>query len=71
MGLNDGRLQTDQTVANLRRLVETIRDLGGRHVTVAQLPTKIPPFAPSPSVSTPRCGSSPIVRADRLASISG
>ena len=45
MGLNDGRLQTDQTVANLRRLVETIRDLGGRHVTVAQLPTKIPPFA--------------------------
>jgi len=44
-GLNDGRLHTEQTIANLRRLVETIRDLGGRHVTVAQLPTKIPPFA--------------------------
>ena len=44
-GLNDGRLRTDQTIANLRRLIETIRGLGGRHVTLAQLPTKIPPFA--------------------------
>ena len=44
-GLNDGRLHTEQTIANLRRLVETVRDLGGRHVTVAQLPTKIAPFA--------------------------
>jgi len=44
-GLNDGRLQTEQTIANLRRLIETIHGLGGRHVTLAQLPTKIPPFA--------------------------
>ena len=44
-GLNDGRLQSEQTIANLRRLIETIRDLGGRHVTLARLPTKIPPFA--------------------------
>ena len=44
-GLNDGRLQTQQTIANLRRLIETIRGLGGRHVTLAQLPTKIPQFA--------------------------
>lgn len=44
-GLNDGRLQTPQTIANLRRLIETIRGLGGRHVTLARLPTKIPQFA--------------------------
>jgi cholinesterase len=44
-GLNDGRLQTEQTIENFRRLIETIHDLGGRHVTVARLPTKIPQFA--------------------------
>ena len=44
-GLNDGRLRTEPTVANLRRLIEMLRGLGGRHVTLAQLPTKIPQFA--------------------------
>jgi hypothetical protein len=44
-GLNDGGLETDTTVANLRHLIEILRDAGGRHFTVAQLPTKIPQFA--------------------------
>src|SRR3954471_15603243 len=43
-GLNDGGLPTETTVANLRHLVELLRDTGGRHVTVAQLPTKIAQF---------------------------
>lgn len=44
-GLNDGGLQTEQTTENLRHLIELLRDVGGRHFTVAQLPTKIPQFA--------------------------
>jgi len=44
-GLNDGRLQTDQTIANLRHLIGSLRDLGGRHITLAKLPTRIPQFA--------------------------
>jgi len=44
-GLNDGGLPTETTVANLRHLVELLRDTGGRHVTVAQLPTKIAQFS--------------------------
>lgn len=44
-GLNDGGLETATTTANLRRLIELLRDAGGRHFTVAQLPTKIPQFA--------------------------
>jgi phospholipase/lecithinase/hemolysin len=44
-GLNDGGLQTETTIANLRQLIEILRDLGGRHFTVAELPTKIPQFA--------------------------
>jgi phospholipase/lecithinase/hemolysin len=44
-GLNDGGLQTEATTANLRQLIEVLRDLGGRHFTVAELPTKIPQFA--------------------------
>jgi hypothetical protein len=44
-GLNDGRLPTETTLANLRRLIELLRDLGGKHFTIALLPVKIPQFA--------------------------
>jgi len=44
-GLNDGGLPTETTISNLRHLIEILRDLGGRHFTVAQLPTKIPQFS--------------------------
>jgi cholinesterase len=44
-GLNDGRLATETTIAHLRRHIEVLRDLGGRHFTVALLPTKIPQFS--------------------------
>lgn len=44
-GLNDGRLETATTVANLRQELQTLRELGGRHFTIALLPTKIPQFA--------------------------
>jgi len=44
-GLNDGGLPTETTIANLRHLIEILRDLGGRHFTVAQLPTRIPQFS--------------------------
>jgi hypothetical protein len=44
-GLNDGGLTTETTVANVRRLIEMLRDGGGRHFTLAQLPVKIPQFA--------------------------
>jgi hypothetical protein len=44
-GLNDGRRETPETLANLRQQLQLLRDLGGRHVTIALLPTKIPQFA--------------------------
>ena len=44
-GLNDGRRETAFTLANLRQHLQILRDLGGRHFTIAQLPTKIPQFA--------------------------
>lgn len=44
-GLNDGRLETDTTIAHLRQQLQILRDLGARHVTMALLPTKIPQFA--------------------------
>jgi phospholipase/lecithinase/hemolysin len=44
-GLNDGRRETETTLANLRQQLQLLRDLGARHVTMAQLPTKIPQFA--------------------------
>ena len=44
-GLNDGRRQTPDTIANLRQLLGILRDLGAKHVTLALLPTKIPQFA--------------------------
>lgn len=44
-GLNDGRQETAFTLANLRRQLQILRELGGRHFTIARLPTKIPQFA--------------------------
>jgi phospholipase/lecithinase/hemolysin len=44
-GLNDGRRETAVTLANLRQHLQVLRELGGRHFTIALLPTKIPQFA--------------------------
>ena len=44
-GLNDGRRETETTLANLRQQLQILRELGARHVTLARLPTKIPQFA--------------------------
>ena len=44
-GLNDGRRQTEETLANLRQQLQILRELGARHVTIARLPTRIPQFA--------------------------
>jgi hypothetical protein len=44
-GLNDGRRETAITLANLRQELQILRGLGGRHFTIAVLPTKIPQFA--------------------------
>jgi len=44
-GLNDGRQETAATLANLRQQLQILRERGGRHFTVALLPTKIPQFA--------------------------
>jgi phospholipase/lecithinase/hemolysin len=44
-GLNDGRRETAITLANLKQELQILRELGGRHFTIAQLPTKIPQFA--------------------------
>ncbi len=39
------RASTEKTVANLRKEIEILQGLGGRHFTVALLPTHIPSFA--------------------------
>jgi cholinesterase len=44
-GLNDGMRETAFTLANLREEIRILRELGGRHFTMALLPTKIPQFA--------------------------
>lgn len=44
-GLNDGRQPTANTLANLRQEIQILREIGGRHITIALLPTKIPQFA--------------------------
>ncbi len=44
-GLNDGRQETAITLASLRQELQILRELGGRHFTLALLPTKIPQFA--------------------------
>jgi hypothetical protein len=44
-GLNDSRRETAFTLGNLRQEIQILRELGGRHFTVALLPTKIPQFA--------------------------
>lgn len=44
-GLNDSKRETETTLGNLRQHLQVLRQLGGRHFTLAQLPTKIPQFA--------------------------
>lgn len=44
-GLNDGRLPTETTTANLEQLLRTLHGAGARHFMVALLPTKIRSFA--------------------------
>jgi phospholipase/lecithinase/hemolysin len=44
-GLNDKTLPTATTVANLRKEIEILQGLGGRHFTLALLPTQIPTYA--------------------------
>ncbi len=44
-GLNDGRLPTEETVANIRSEIAALGAVGGRHFTVALLPAKIPQFS--------------------------
>ena len=44
-GLNDSRLETATTVANLTALVRRLHDAGARHFLLARLPEKIPAFA--------------------------
>jgi cholinesterase len=44
-GLNDGRRETATTLANLRQELQILGELGGKHFTIARLPTKIPQFA--------------------------
>jgi hypothetical protein len=44
-GLNDGQRETGITLANLRQELQILRELGGRHFTIALLHTKIPQFA--------------------------
>lgn len=44
-GLNDGRLTTENTIANLEGEIRTIYSLGGLHFMVALLPTAIPDFS--------------------------
>src|SRR4026207_718762 len=44
-GLNDGRQETATTPPRLRDQLRILRGLGGRHFTIALLPTKMPQFA--------------------------
>jgi phospholipase/lecithinase/hemolysin len=44
-GLNDGRLTTETTVANLTLLVRQLHAVGARHFMIGLLPQKIPQFA--------------------------
>ena len=44
-GLNDGRQETTISLTNLRQQLQILREHGGRHFTLALLPTKIPQFA--------------------------
>jgi hypothetical protein len=44
-GLNDKKIDTDVTIANLTREIHMLQELGGRHFTLSLLPTKIPDWA--------------------------
>lgn len=44
-GLNDSKLPTETTVANLENEIKTLYSLGARHFTLALLPTAIPDFS--------------------------
>jgi len=43
-GLNDSKLTTETTVADLKDEIKTLYSLGGRHFAVALMPTAIPGF---------------------------
>jgi hypothetical protein len=44
-GLNDGKLPSETTIANLAGIIRTLYGLGGRHFEIALLPTAIPAFS--------------------------
>jgi phospholipase/lecithinase/hemolysin len=44
-GLNDSRIATEQTVANLEGEIQSLYDAGGRHFRLAVLPEAIPAFS--------------------------
>ena len=44
-GLNDSKLLTETTVTNLKNEIQLLYALGGRHFSVALLPTAIPAFS--------------------------
>jgi phospholipase/lecithinase/hemolysin len=44
-GLNDSRITTDQTVANLEGEIQSLYDAGARHFRLAILPEAIPAFS--------------------------
>jgi phospholipase/lecithinase/hemolysin len=44
-GLNDRRLPSETTIANLTGLIKTLHSLGARHFRVAVLPEEIPEFS--------------------------
>jgi phospholipase/lecithinase/hemolysin len=43
-GLNDGKVPTDEVVANLRRILQTLHGAGARKFLIARLPEHIPQF---------------------------
>jgi cholinesterase len=44
-GLNDKKIATDVTLANVTREIHLLQNLGARHFTLSLLPTKIPDWA--------------------------
>lgn len=44
-GLNDRRLESETTVANIEAIIRQLHGLGGRHFLIALMPTEIPNFS--------------------------